>query len=104
LGLAADRAVLAATGLDARLLDAGCCGMAGAFGFSRDHYEISLAIAERALLPAVRAAAPETLLLADGFSCRTQIEHATGRRPLHLAQALRRALPGPNAPPFFSLS
>jgi FAD/FMN-containing dehydrogenase/Fe-S oxidoreductase len=95
LGLAADRALLRGTGLDAHILDAGCCGMAGAFGFSRDHYGISLAIGERALLPAVRAAAPEALLLADGFSCRTQIEQATGRRPFHLAQALRRGLADP---------
>jgi FAD/FMN-containing dehydrogenase/Fe-S oxidoreductase len=88
LGLTADREILARTGLDARFLDAGCCGMAGSFGFAKDHYDLSLAIGERALLPAVRAAAPGALILADGFSCRTQIEHGTGRRPLHLAEAL----------------
>jgi len=86
MGLAADRALLARLGAEARFLDAGCCGMAGAFGFSRDHYHVSLAIAERALLPAVRNADPATPLLADGFSCRTQIAQATGRRALHLAE------------------
>jgi Fe-S oxidoreductase len=92
LDLAADREILSRTGIDARFLDAGCCGMAGAFGFSKDHYEISLAVGEQTLLPAVRGADPASLILADGFSCRTQIEQATGRRALHLAEALRLAL------------
>ena len=62
--------------------DSGCCGMAGAFGFEADKFEISQAIGERVLLPAVRKASEETLIVADGFSCREQIEQATGRRPL----------------------
>ena len=86
MGLAADRTLLDRTGLDYRVLDSGCCGMAGAFGFEADHYEISLAIGERVLLPAVREANPETRILADGFSCRQQILQATGRRPIHLAE------------------
>jgi Fe-S oxidoreductase len=92
MGLAADRDLLARTGLDARILDAGCCGMAGAFGFGKDHYELSLTVGERALLPAVRAAGPADLILADGFSCRTQIAQATHRRPLHLAQVIASGL------------
>jgi len=82
MGLAADHELLTRTGLDIRFLDVGCCGMAGSFGFSKDHYDLSLAIGERALLPAVRAAAPGALILADGFSCRTQISQTTGRRAL----------------------
>ena len=65
--------------------------MAGSFGFEKSHYEISLAIGERVLLPAVRAAAPDTLIVADGFSCREQIEQATDRRALHLAEVMRLA-------------
>jgi Fe-S oxidoreductase len=67
--------------------------MAGSFGFQRGYYEISQAIGELALLPAVRAAAPEDIVVADGFSCRTQIEQArTGRGALHVAEVIKRAL------------
>ncbi|HEX5504187.1 MAG TPA: FAD-linked oxidase C-terminal domain-containing protein, partial [Thermomicrobiales bacterium] len=73
--------------------DTGCCGMAGAFGFERgEHYEVAMKCGERVLLPAVRAAAADTLIVADGFSCREQIAQATGRRALHLAQVLQLAL------------
>jgi FAD/FMN-containing dehydrogenase/Fe-S oxidoreductase len=92
MGLGADRSLLDRTGMEIRVLDSGCCGMAGAFGFERDHYDISLAIGERVLLPAVREASPDTKILADGFSCRQQISQATGRRPLHLAELLRYGL------------
>jgi Fe-S oxidoreductase len=88
----AEQAVLRKLGLDFKELDSGCCGMAGSFGFARDKYEVSIACSERVLLPAVRAAAPDTLLLADGFSCREQIAQTTGREALHLAQVLRMAL------------
>jgi Fe-S oxidoreductase len=70
----------------------GCCGMAGAFGFEKGKYDVSLAIGELELLPAVRAASPDTLLIADGFSCREQIEQCTGRKALHLAEVLRVAM------------
>jgi Fe-S oxidoreductase len=93
VGMDRDLELLAAAGVDAELLDAGCCGMAGAFGFEADHYEVAMAVGERRLLPAVRAAAPDTVVLTDGFSCRTQVEQATGRRPLHLAELLAGALP-----------
>ncbi|QKW23735.1 FAD-binding oxidoreductase [Kitasatospora sp. NA04385] len=92
LGTGADRRITARLGLDNRQLDAGCCGLAGTFGFERGHWEVSVAAAERALLPAVRAAAPETLLLADGLSCRTQLTQLEpSARPLHLAEVLLRA-------------
>jgi FAD/FMN-containing dehydrogenase/Fe-S oxidoreductase len=91
--------VLDAMGLDYDLLDSGCCGMAGSFGFERDHYAISQKVGELVLLPAVRAAARDTLVVADGFSCREQIAQATGRRALHLAEVLWMAvLNGPNGP------
>ena len=91
LGMDADRTVLGSMGLDYELLDSGCCGLAGAFGFDRHHYDVSMAIGERVLLPAVRRAAADTLVIADGFSCREQIAHATGRRALHLAEVIRLA-------------
>jgi FAD/FMN-containing dehydrogenase/Fe-S oxidoreductase len=94
VGMDAEQRLLAAMGVEARLLDAGCCGMAGPFGFEAAHYRTSMAMGERALLPAVRLASQDTLVLADGFSCATQIEHGTGRRPLHLAELLAWAASG----------
>ena len=84
-----EKKVLERMGLDANILASGCCGMAGSFGFEAEKYDISVKIGERVLLPAVREAGPETLILADGFSCRTQIEQETGRRGLHLAEVIR---------------
>ena len=92
LGFDADRELIARAGVDGEILDAGCCGLAGDFGFTRGHYETSAAIGERELLPRVRAADTDTLVLADGYSCRTQILQGTGRRPLHLAELLARGL------------
>jgi FAD/FMN-containing dehydrogenase/Fe-S oxidoreductase len=92
MGTRDEEKLLSAMGLDYHVLDSGCCGMAGPFGFEADHYELSLKIGERVLLPAVRAAEPETLVIADGFSCREQIVQGTGRRALHLAQVLEVAL------------
>ncbi len=78
-------------GLEVTELDAGCCGMAGAFGYAADHYEISCQIAGRRLVPAITGATADTLLISDGFSCRSQIAHlCPGRRPLHIAQVLNR--------------
>ncbi|MEU0403452.1 FAD-linked oxidase C-terminal domain-containing protein [Streptomyces sp. NPDC006197] len=91
----ADRELMRRAGLDADVLDEGCCGLAGNFGFERDHYDVSVAVGEHGVLPAVRAAAPDSLVLADGFSCRTQIEQGgTGRRALHLAEVLALGLDG----------
>jgi Fe-S oxidoreductase len=84
--------VLAGAGVAFETLDSGCCGLAGSFGYEVDHYEISMQIGERVLLPAVRNSAADVLVVADGFSCRQQIAHATGRRALHLAEVLRLAL------------
>jgi Fe-S oxidoreductase len=97
-----DQQLFKKIGLDAELTEAGCCGLAGSFGFEADHYDISMAIGERKLLPTVRELDPDTLLLADGFSCETQIQHGTGRKAMHLAQELKmafhdgaRGTPGP---------
>ena len=73
----------------------GCCGLDGNFGAERGHHDISVAVAETALLPAVRAAGPAAVVLADGFSCRTQLDHLAGRRALHLAELLARTGPEP---------
>jgi FAD/FMN-containing dehydrogenase/Fe-S oxidoreductase len=94
VGMAAEIATLQSIGLAPAQPEPGCCGMAGAFGFERgEHYELSQKIGERALLPAVRAAAPDALLVADGFSCREQIAQSGGRRAIHLAEVLEMALP-----------
>lgn len=81
-------ALLVAAGADVELLDSGCCGMAGPFGFEKEKFEISQALGERVLLPAVRNAAPGTLIVTDGFSCREQIAQNSTRPALHLAEAL----------------
>ena len=72
--------------------DAGCCGMAGSFGYEKEHYELSLKMAERSLAPTVRAAGDDVTIVAAGVSCRQQIAHTTGRVALHPAQVLRQAL------------
>ena len=87
-----ETSILTKTGLDCTILDSGCCGMAGAFGYEKEHYDISIQCGERVLLPAVRAAAAEDIVIADGFSCREQILQQTGRRALHFAEVLRQGL------------
>ncbi|WP_422770456.1 FAD-binding and (Fe-S)-binding domain-containing protein [Plantactinospora sp. WMMC1484] len=96
LGFDADAALLAGAGVDVDVLDSGCCGLAGNFGFEQGHYEVSTDCAERVLLPAVRDAGRADVVLADGFSCRTQIAQgdANGRGAVHLAELLRAALRG----------
>jgi Fe-S oxidoreductase len=76
-------------------LDAGCCGMAGSFGYEKEHYELSRLIGEQRLFPAIRQADADTVIVASGFSCRQQIQHFTGRTALHPAQLLRSLLPEP---------
>lgn len=83
-------------GLDVSVIESSCCGMAGAFGYEAEHYEVSMKMAELSLLPAVRKAGPETLLVADGTSCRHQIHDGAGRDAEHVAVVLARALPQPN--------
>jgi Fe-S oxidoreductase/FAD/FMN-containing dehydrogenase len=88
-----EKAMLDKLGLDYSVLDSGCCGMAGAFGYEKgQHYEVSIACAERVLLPKVREAAADTLIVANGFSCREQIAQTTSRRAVHIADVLKRAL------------
>jgi Fe-S oxidoreductase len=88
-----DLAVLDRLGLDYELLDTGCCGLAGSFGYEAgERYEVSMKAGEQLLLPSVRRASPHTLLLTDGFSCRSQIRHGADRGAIHLAQAVRMAL------------
>ena len=89
MGFEADLDVLGATGLEVERPDSGCCGLAGSFGFEKDKFDLSKAIYEQRLDGIVRGADDETLIVADGFSCKTQIEQLGGRRALHLAQALR---------------
>ena len=89
--LSDEEALLRSMNVELNSLDSGCCGMAGAFGFEREKYEISRAVGERVLLPAVREAAPEALIVSDGFSCREQIAQLTGRRAFHLAEVLKLA-------------
>jgi Fe-S oxidoreductase len=95
MGLAGEQTLLERTGLEVELLRAGCCGLAGSFGYEGgENYEVSMRVGERVLLPTVRAASAETMIVADGFSCRTQITHGTGRRALHTAEVLQRGLGG----------
>jgi FAD/FMN-containing dehydrogenase/Fe-S oxidoreductase len=94
LGFDADEKLMKKAGIRASTVE-GCCGLAGNFGFEAGHLEVSVSVAEHDLLPAVRAADPSALLLADGFSCRTQLEHlGEGRRGMHLAEVLAAALEG----------
>ncbi|HEX5470804.1 MAG TPA: FAD-linked oxidase C-terminal domain-containing protein, partial [Lacipirellulaceae bacterium] len=88
----AEIAILKKLGLDYELLDSGCCGMAGAFGFEKQHYDVSIACGERVLLPAVRKADENTLIIANGFSCREQVEQCTNRKTFHLAEVLHMAI------------
>ncbi|ABW14933.1 D-lactate dehydrogenase (cytochrome) [Parafrankia sp. EAN1pec] len=91
MGFETDSALLRAAGAEVETL-AGCCGLAGDFGMRRGHHDISVAVAERALLPALRAAGEDTVLLADGFSCRTQAAQLGGRTAYHLAELLAKKL------------
>ncbi|MCU1432865.1 MAG: FAD-binding oxidoreductase [Actinotalea sp.] len=87
MGYDADRALLRATGATVTTL-AGCCGLAGNFGMEKGHYDVSVAVAEHSLLPALRVAEPGTVLLADGFSCRTQADQLADEQGVHIAQLL----------------
>ena len=102
LGWDIDAALLADAGASVEAVG-GCCGLAGNFGVERGHYEVSVAVAENALLPAVRAADKDAVVLADGFSCRTQLDQLAERRGIHLAQLLAGALSTSTTPtPYLS--
>jgi FAD/FMN-containing dehydrogenase/Fe-S oxidoreductase len=93
VGFGDEETLLRRMGLDLEIPDAGCCGMAGSFGYEAgERYQVSVAAGERALLPAVRSAPADTLIVADGFSCRGQIAGGTDRRGLHVAQLLAMAI------------
>jgi FAD/FMN-containing dehydrogenase/Fe-S oxidoreductase len=93
MGLDPDRKLLDRMNARYEMLDSGCCGLAGSFGFEAgDKYEVSVKAGERALLPSVRAAGDRTIVMTDGFSCKTQIDELTDRRALHLAQVVQMAL------------
>jgi len=89
---AVQRVLSLVPGLKVSLVESSCCGMAGSFGYEAEHYETSMKMAELSLLPAVRRAGAETLIVADGTSCRHQIADGTERRALHVARVLERAL------------
>jgi FAD/FMN-containing dehydrogenase/Fe-S oxidoreductase len=93
MGFGPDQRLLERIGLDVEVLNSGCCGMAGSFGFERgDHYRVAVAAGERVLLPRVRRTGDDELVVADGFSCRTQIEQGSRRRGLHLAEVIALAM------------
>jgi len=92
VGTAPSKRMLSVAGGEVQEVDSGCCGMAGWFGYEAEHYDVSLAMGERRLLPAVRGVGEETTIVAAGVSCRQQIKHGTGRQALHPAEALHGAL------------
>jgi Fe-S oxidoreductase len=89
MGLGDEESLLRKMGADLQSIDSGCCGMAGPFGFEKEKYEVSQAVGERVLLPAVRNTPENVLIVSDGFSCREQIQQSAGRRAIHLAEALQ---------------
>ncbi|HVW91573.1 MAG TPA: FAD-binding and (Fe-S)-binding domain-containing protein [Devosia sp.] len=89
----AEEAVLKRLGIDYEVMKSGCCGMAGSFGFEAEKYEVSIAAAERVLLPKIRAAGAETAIIANGFSCREQIEQLSDRKTQHIAELIANHLP-----------
>ena len=92
VGTVPSKQVLSLPGYSVAEVDSGCCGMAGSFGYETEHYDISMAMAERQLLPKIREQADDVIIAAAGTSCRHQIEHGCGRRALHPAEVLRNAL------------
>ena len=91
-GFALEESVMKKMELDFQVMESGCCGMAGSFGYEADKYDVSLQCGERVLFPAVRKAGLSTLVIADGFSCKEQIEQDTPRHALHLAEVMQMAL------------
>lgn len=91
MGIQSEERILQKMGLDFQILDSGCCGMAGSFGFEEDHFQLSRDIGELVLLPPIRDTAPDDLIITNGFSCREQISQLTDRQPVHLADVLVQA-------------
>ena len=94
VGTGSTVAALRWAGFDVQEMDSGCCGMAGSFGFETEHYDLSVALGNRRLVPAVMAAGPDVEVVAPGISCRQQIEHLAGRRAKHPAEVLWETLSG----------
>ena len=94
IGSGEEMELLKEMGIEIREPEKGCCGLAGSFGFEAGHYDVSMAIGEQRLLPAVREMGEDTRLIANGFSCQTQIRQGAGRMPRHLAEVIAEALPG----------
>ena len=92
LKMEAERKLYKRVGLEFEILDSGCCGMAGSFGFEREHYEVSARCGERVLLPAVREAKSDILIIMDGFSCHEQVAQLAQRRPMHTSELLLKVL------------
>jgi hypothetical protein len=91
VGTGPDHTLLSRLGFEVEVPDTGCCGLAGSFGYEARHYDLAQKIGERVLLPEVRGAEPSTIIVTDGFSCRSQIAQGTGREALHLAEVVRWA-------------
>ena len=91
-GIESQKAVLERMGVQASIMDSGCCGLAGSFGFEEDKYDLSMKIAHRAMVPQIEESSPGTFIVANGFSCHTQITETTSRKPLHLAQVIQMGL------------
>jgi Fe-S oxidoreductase len=89
---AVERVLRQVPGLEVSVLESTCCGMAGSFGYEAEHYELSMKIGELSVLPGVRAAATDTVLVADGTSCRHQVRDGAGREAVHVARVLAQAL------------
>ncbi len=115
VGVTQERDILKATGLNVQFPEAGCCGMAVAFGFEKgEHYNVSISLATRNISPAVAAASSNTVLVANGFSCREQIEQTTGRKAIHLVELIKlglmqkdngvREMPDPSAVPCLKIN
>jgi len=79
-------------GLEVKTIDSSCCGMAGSFGYEAEHYEVSMQMGELSLFPAIKEANNDSLIVADGTSCRSQIQHGTSKEALHVARVLQMAL------------
>ncbi|MDP9474262.1 MAG: FAD-binding protein [Actinomycetota bacterium] len=92
MGMSGERKLLEKMGLDFEVLDSGCCGLAGSFGFENEHYDLSMQVGEHKFFPMMRDAGKDTLLIADGFSCKTQLEHGSERRALHVSQVIKMAM------------
>jgi Fe-S oxidoreductase len=92
MGLKPTEEILSGMGVKAEILDSGCCGMAGSFGYETAHYDVSMKVGEHVLLPKVRSTPADQLIVASGFSCREQIAQSTDRRAMHLSEVLAMAL------------